>query len=109
MSPSHFEVIGNFLAIRWKDGLESVISLESLRRSCPCAECAGEVDVTGRRRQVGSSRPYFATSFQLRDWEAVGNYAVQPHWMDGHATGIFTFERLRELGETDDDSVPSGG
>jgi DUF971 family protein len=29
----------------------------------------------------------------------VGHYALQPHWLDGHATGIYTFERLRELSD----------
>jgi len=109
MLPSRFETVGEFLAIRWPDGEETVISLEQLRRSCPCAECSGEVDVTGKLRQLGAPKPYFATSFQLRGWEAVGNYAVQPTWMDGHATGIFTYERLRELGRGGDESVPSRG
>ena len=31
--------------------------------------------------------------------EPVGNYAVQPNFSDGHNTGIFTWEYLRELGE----------
>ena len=26
---------------------------------------------------------------------AVGNYAVQPSWDDGHNTGIYTWEYLR--------------
>lgn len=31
--------------------------------------------------------------------EPVGNYAVQPNFSDGHNTGIFTWDYLRELGE----------
>jgi DUF971 family protein len=27
---------------------------------------------------------------------AVGNYAVQIHWSDGHSTGIYTWEALRD-------------
>jgi DUF971 family protein len=27
----------------------------------------------------------------------VGRYAIQFHWSDGHSTGIYTFEHLREL------------
>ena len=29
--------------------------------------------------------------------EPVGRYALQITWTDGHDTGLFTFERLREL------------
>jgi len=29
--------------------------------------------------------------------ELVGRYAVQIHWSDGHATGIYTFSYLRNL------------
>ncbi len=28
----------------------------------------------------------------------IGNYALQPNWADGHNYGIWTFEKLRELG-----------
>ena len=99
MRPTKVEAIGELLAIAWDDGSESYVPLERMRRACPCAECTGEVDLTGRRHQVGQPKPYFATSFQLRSYEWVGHYALQPHWLDGHATGIYTFERLRELGD----------
>jgi DUF971 family protein len=29
--------------------------------------------------------------------EPVGRYAIQFHWSDGHATGIYSFDRLRAL------------
>jgi DUF971 family protein len=29
----------------------------------------------------------------------VGNYALNPRWSDGHETGIYTFEYLRDLSE----------
>jgi DUF971 family protein len=31
--------------------------------------------------------------------EPVGNYAIQLHFDDGHNTGIFSWETLRELGD----------
>ena len=99
MRPTRFETIGEVLAIVWDDGSESFIPLERLRRACPCAECAGETDLTGRRHLLGQPKSYFATSFQVRGFERVGHYALQPHWLDGHATGIYTFERLRELSD----------
>ncbi len=29
--------------------------------------------------------------------EPVGHYAVRIYWSDGHNTGIYSFERLREI------------
>jgi DUF971 family protein len=36
---------------------------------------------------------------ELAGVEAVGKYALQLVWMDGHRTGIYTFEYLRRLCE----------
>jgi DUF971 family protein len=35
---------------------------------------------------------------ELVDLEAVGNYAVQPTFSDGHNTGIYSWDLLYELG-----------
>jgi len=32
----------------------------------------------------------------LRDIKMVGNYAIQLVWQDGHETGIYTFDKLKE-------------
>ena len=34
---------------------------------------------------------------------AVGNYAVQIHWSDGHSTGIYSWETLRRASGLKDD------
>ena len=36
-------------------------------------------------------------------FEAVGNYAVQPHFSDGHNTGIFSWDYLYHLGSKQDE------
>jgi DUF971 family protein len=41
---------------------------------------------------------YSDDSFQLKGFEIVGGYAVQPRWCDGHGTGIYSFQYLRRLG-----------
>lgn len=33
---------------------------------------------------------------QLTDLHLVGNYAVSPHWADGHGTGYYPFRLLRD-------------
>jgi DUF971 family protein len=39
----------------------------------------------------------FKPKVTAKSANAVGNYAVQIQFSDGHATGIFSFEHLREL------------
>jgi DUF971 family protein len=98
-NPAHIEVVGDFLAIRWEDGAESVIGLEALRRACPCARCSGEPDVTGAVRMPAQPPSLGPSSFELRGWSTVGNYAVALSWGDGHDTGLYSWPLLRELGE----------
>ena len=95
LEPKNIQQIGNELAIQWNDGSESYLGLELLRRACPCAACGGEPDVLGN-----ISRPhvsYSDDSFVLTSFDLVGGYAVQPHWRDGHETGIYSFQYLRRL------------
>ena len=89
------QLIGNELAIAWNDQTESYLSLELLRRACPCAACGGEPDVLGN--VVRPHVRYTARSFDLLGWELVGSYAVQPRWADGHSTGIYSYQYLRRL------------
>ena len=96
MSPTDIQHIGNELAIKWTDGSESFISLEQLRRGCPCAGCKGEMDVMGNLYK-GPEIPLKPESFVLRSLARVGTYAVQPVWGDGHNSGIYSFEYLRRL------------
>jgi DUF971 family protein len=88
--------IGDELAIKWDDGGESFIPLETLRRHCPCAGCKGEADIRGNVYRV-PSRPLLPEAFRLVRVIPVGGYAIQPVWADGHATGIYTFDGLRQI------------
>ena len=92
---TNVQVIGSELALAWSDGGESYFPLETLRRACPCAGCAGEPDVTGT--VVRPQNDYTPASFVLRSYEFVGGYGFQPRWGDGHATGIYSFDYLRRL------------
>lgn len=90
--------IGQELAIKWDDQSESFVSLEKLRRHCPCAGCKGEMDVMGNVYK-GPDRPLGTASFQIRKLEYVGGYAIQPAWGDGHASGIYSFEYLKHVAD----------
>ena len=98
MSPVDIQQIGEELAIKWQDGSESFLSLEKLRRHCPCAGCRGEMDVMGNLYK-GPERPLTAQSFQLTRLVTVGTYAVKPVWADGHSSGLFSFDYLKRVAE----------
>jgi DUF971 family protein len=96
MRATDIQQIGNELAIKWDDGGEDFIPLETLRRSCPCAGCKGETDIMGNVYK-NPEAPLSPKSFELRKIVSVGGYAVQPLWGDGHNTGIYSFEYLRRV------------
>jgi DUF971 family protein len=90
------QIIGHELAVKWADGGESFIPLEKLRRACPCAGCQGETDIMGDLHKT-PGQLLTARSFELSRIVHVGSYAIQPVWGDGHATGLFSFEYLKQI------------
>jgi DUF971 family protein len=88
-------LFGSELALSWEDGVEQFLSLEMLRLACPCAVCCGEPDVMGRGD--APSRNYKPGSFELKGYEFIGGYGLKLSWVDGHATGIFSYTLLRSL------------
>ena len=88
--------IGEELAIKWSDGADSFVSLEKMRRACPCAGCQGERDIMGNLYK-NPEKPLTPQSFQLVRLGFVGGYALQPVWGAGHATGMYSFDYLWEL------------
>jgi ATP-binding protein involved in chromosome partitioning len=80
------------LRIEWRDGRVSRYPVRALRLACPCARCIEEM--TGRPILKQEDVPPDVKPVQIRP---VGRYAVQISWTDGHDSGIYTFENLREL------------
>lgn len=79
------------LEIAFADGASFRIPFELMRVYSPSAEVQGhgpgqEVLQTGKRDVV------------VTDIAAVGHYAVQPRFSDGHESGIFTWAYLYRLG-----------
>jgi len=96
MQPVELTQIGSELALKWPDGQEDFIPLETLRRGCPCASCMGEQDVMGKVHRP-PTKPYGPGAFSLVQSSWVGGYGFQPRWADGHGTGIYSWEYLRRL------------
>ena len=89
--------------IAWED-VSGQIALADLRRLCPCALCD---DLRAQQRNLGGLHMIADVempSAVLTDVVAVGNYAIQLRWQDGHDTGIYTYAYLRELVEAQVDS-----
>jgi DUF971 family protein len=101
MRPASYQTIGELLVVVWDDGHESYYPLEQLRRACPCAACSGEPDLFGRM-SGGAPQQYRPNSFQIHSIEPIGNYALQPNWLDGHTYGIWTYDRLRAFCSCDE-------
>ena len=79
------------LEVAFDDGKVFRIPFELMRVYSPSAEVKGhgpgqEVLQTGKR------------DVAVTDIAAVGHYAVQPRFSDGHDTGIFTWSYLYHLG-----------
>ena len=98
MRPRDIQQIGNELAVKWDEGAETYLSLEKMRRHCPCAGCHGETDVMGNVYKAPAAN-LGPKSFQLLRLNNVGGYAINPVWADGHSTGIYAFDYLKRLGE----------
>lgn len=96
MRPVDIQQIGDELAIKWEDGVESFVKLEALRRSCPCAGCKGEVDIMGNLYK-NPDKPLAPAAFLLQRITNVGGYAIQPVWGDGHSSGLFAYDYLRRV------------
>ena len=97
MRPIDIQQIADQLAIKWDDETESFVSLESMRRHCPCASCHGETDIMGNVYK-GPDKPLTRDAFKLLRINNVGGYAISPVWADGHSTGLFSYDYLKRLG-----------
>ena len=79
------------LEVGFSDGAAFRIPYELMRVYSPSADVQGH----------GPGQEVLQTSkreVELSELEPVGNYAVQPHFSDGHNTGIFSWDYLYFLG-----------
>ena len=80
------------LRITWADQKVCDYEAARLRRACPCAQCVNEW--TGERTLKADS---IADDIEIKDLTVVGRYALNFRWSDGHETGIYSFQYLRDL------------
>jgi DUF971 family protein len=89
------------LLIAWADGKVSTYTISLLRTMCPCALCretrAAKAPSTPRQRSLTVLPGNFAGALRAESAELVGNYAMRIEWSDKHASGIYSFQYLREI------------
>lgn len=103
LHPTQLELAGpDRLRIVWSDGERRVYTIHELRDHCPCATCREKRNAPPPPANVLTVlSPAEAQPLTLRGMQPVGNYAYSIEFSDGHDSGIYTFELLRELGTTE--------
>jgi len=97
IAPQDIQTIGAEIAIRWNDGKESFITFASLRAASPSAETRGEQDIFGNK--YGGEAPKSYAGVEVTNWQQIGNYAIRFQFSDGHGSGLYHFDLLRQLGD----------
>ena len=104
LQPTSLKGAETSLRIEWNDGAVHEISWKRLRDACPCATCRDQKQNPAENESdllpvlsVTEARPLKPTAMRL-----IGNYAYGIEFGDGHNTGIFSLELLRQLGESAD-------
>jgi DUF971 family protein len=101
--------------ITWSDDHASHYNFAYLREHCPCAMCNDEREKKEERRKnderlkkenaphgttpllSSAALPMFKPRLSAKAAHAVGNYALQIDFNDGHTTGIYSFDYLRTI------------
>jgi DUF971 family protein len=99
MKPKQIKVKDkNKLYFKWDNDNESYIALKYLRDECPCASCKGE---TVLLRTYIPAKPANVSPemYIIKSIQQVGGYAIQIVWGDGHNTGIYAWDYLKQLSE----------
>lgn len=78
------------VSFSWSDGHSATFDDAYLRGYCPCAMCQGH-----NASEVVYHPP--PGNVRVTAIEPVGNYGISIAFSDGHATGIYRFEFLREI------------
>ena len=90
------------LTVTWADGSTSTYPIEYLRRMSPSAEARQLREQLDRDPlAVLPSAPRRGGPTQgaltAEDAELVGNYAIRIRFSDGHTTGLYAWDYLREI------------
>ena len=83
------------LRVAYEDGSVARFPIAELRASCPCAGCRG-------RREQGLAATTM-TDVTAVGAELHGGWGIAIRWSDGHDTGIFSWDLLRDMWDRQQD------
>jgi DUF971 family protein len=90
--PQQIKALEGNVSILWSDAHQSAYKARDLRLACRCAAC---VDEWTHEPLVNPDR--VPPQLKPTAIEVVGNYALHFRWSDGHDTGIYTYDYLRDV------------
>ena len=85
------------IEINWDKQNKHIYPFKYLRLQCSCAGCVEEM--TGKKLLNVQT---IQDDIVAVDFLEVGKYAIQILWSDGHQTGIYPFDYLIQLSNSDD-------
>ena len=86
------------LLIEWSDDTKRRYPFRELRDQCPCATCREKRKQETKPNPLQVLTPEQLQPLTIAGMKPVGNYAYSIDFSDGHNTGIYTYDKLRELG-----------
>jgi DUF971 family protein len=85
------------IEIAWSDGRRAVYAPRLLRDACPCATCREARAQPAPASLLPVLSPAETRPLTITGMAPVGQYAYSIEFSDGHSSGIYTLEYLREL------------
>lgn len=92
-APPEISFDSSAITLKWPGGEIVSVSNAALRKACSCALCVDEI--TNEPILDPSSVPDDIHALKVG---TIGNYAISVDWSDGHNTGFFPYQRIKELG-----------
>jgi DUF971 family protein len=80
---------GNSLAIEWQSGKHDILDAQQLWRDCPSAHA--------RRRRMDHPHIKPDTELRIVSVAAIGLYAINIGFSDGHARGVYPWPLLKQI------------
>ncbi len=85
------------IEIVWSDGQRGVYTPRLLRDACPCATCREARAAPPAPNLLPVLSPAEVRPLAISGMTPVGQYAYSIEFSDGHSSGIYTLDYLREL------------
>jgi len=96
--PTALARVADGVEITWSDGVRSAYKPRLLRDACPCATCREKRVQPAVANPLQVLSPAEVAPLAIVGMKPVGQYAYSIEFSDGHSSGIYTLDYLRELG-----------